>query len=141
MFDFEYLENTLRNLIIRRDEYLNLGNSVPSDIEAYRESTVLRFILCFEAIEATVSDFLISEKRISKKPSNSYDIFRRAGENDYLSVPVETWFKYRELRNTLVHEYTQVIDKEIKKFNIFIDDCIDLYERMSGEKWKQQKTD
>jgi nucleotidyltransferase substrate binding protein (TIGR01987 family) len=137
ILDFSQLKLAIENL---QEQYVNFcslnQNLQKITQEAVKESIVQRFEICYDILWKILRKYLIKEFGVAEVPSSPNPVFKIAGENKILQV--KQWLSYAELRTETTHEYgAEILKKAIGEMKSFIEDVINLYEKISGEKWQK----
>ena len=114
MINVEYLEKCIMTL---EKSYIMIKSVKDGSIEyeMFRNSLVKSFEITFEQsgklLKKRLEPFFSSKKELDALTFK--DIFRYANKHSLLSdAEVERWFKYRDNRNSTVHDYGQKFAEE-----------------------------
>ena len=105
-------------------------------LESIKESCIQRFEICFDTSWKHLRKYLIEEMGLVDIQNSPNPIFRKAAANNLIS-DAELWIEFNKKRGDTVHDYCG--DKADETFAIipdFIKHAIDLYEIISGDKWR-----
>ncbi|GJM61994.1 HI0074 family nucleotidyltransferase substrate-binding subunit [Persicobacter diffluens] len=105
--------------------------------EAIRESVIQRFEVCYDCLCKVLKKYMINELGEPEVPNSPKPILRLANENGLLEGDMERWMKYANARTYTSHDYSGAkAEDTLKLIEFYIDDAKQLFEKMSGEKWK-----
>ncbi len=141
MVHYEKFERSLNRLQDQNLYYQQLDSSLPSNLqEAVVESVIQRFETCFDTLWKVLRRYLIDGLGLSDVPNSPKPILRLAAENYLLVRPVEDWFEYANARVDTAHDYDVEKAKAcLELIPGFIEDAVNLYETLSGNRWEQSK--
>ncbi len=138
--NYTKLKDSLTRLEERYEDYLkslNRKELLKSDIESIKESCIQRFEICIDTTWKHLKKYLQTEEKIIDIANSPRAIFRQAFSTKTID-DAEKWMDYIVKRGDTVHDYSG--EKAEITFNIipnFIKDAINLYEKMSNQKWKK----
>ncbi|WP_053406813.1 HI0074 family nucleotidyltransferase substrate-binding subunit [Persicobacter sp. CCB-QB2] len=105
--------------------------------EAIRESVIQRFEVCYDCLWKVLKKYMINELGVAEVPNSPKPILRLANENGLLEGDMERWMKYANARTYTSHDYSGAkAEDALKLIEFYIDDAKQLFEKMTGEKWK-----
>ena len=136
--NYDKLRDSLSILEKSYNDYLEYkdNSSFDNDMhESIKESCIQRFEVCIDISRRHLRKYL-EEEGITNISSKSNDIFREAASAHAVS-DAETWIDFNKKRGDTSHDYCG--DKAKVVFEIipdFIKEVIDLYETISGKKWR-----
>jgi len=138
MVKFDELRRSLKALEGQHRNRQELGSSPPELVqEALAESVIRRFEVCYDCLWKVLRLYLIHELGLVKVRNSPKATIRTANEQELLASPAELWIGYADARIATSHDYD--VDKAkdcLKVIPCFIDDVIDLYQRMTGTTWE-----
>lgn len=134
--DYGKLRRSLAELIA---QYENLSAIDKEDLPGVtKRAAQIAVIKCFEVCSDTTWKHLkkrLSDIGVPDLLNNPKYIFRLGYESGLLT-DVKNWFNYIDKRNDTAHDYDEAkADEVLKIIPDFIEDAVDLYEAMTGEKW------
>ena len=108
-----------------------------TQIELKKLGLICAYQICYQMLFKALGRYLHEYIGATDNPNlGAKPILRAANEAEMLRVPVEQWFKYVDMRNTVADVYDiRKVDDLIALIPTFIEDAIDLYQRMSEETW------
>ncbi len=138
MIDYSKYQSSLKRLEEQHENYQNLDSNLPALIrEAVSESVIQRFETCYDCMWKVLKRHLIEVLGIANPPNSPKPVFRLAFENDLFSSPLEQWLRYADIRIGTSHDYDgKKAAACVKLMPEFINDAIDLYQRMTAETWE-----
>ncbi len=142
MIEYDKLKKSLKRLEEQYQNYLivDADENITALIkEAVKESVIQRFETCYDTVWKHLKKYLEENTGLPQVPNSPKGIFRLAGENDLIE-DVEIWFEYGQARIDTSHDYSEEKSNiAISKVGDFLEDAILLYERMTEEKWVDEK--
>ena len=137
MVDYSSLKKSLKNLEERNQYRKTLGNTANRQAtESAAESTIQRFEICYDCLWKVLKRYLQEKVGLAKIPTGPKPLARMAFENN-LIIDGEQWIKYINARNNTAHDYDATkADDCLQLMDQFINDATQLYQAMTGEKWK-----
>ena len=126
----ERLVEQHHHLVYDTDEY------PPWNVDGMRESVIQRFEVCFDTSWKHLRRHLTVAMGVNQVPNSPVAVFRIAAESLLLGGEEESWMAYNNARIDTSHDYN--IDKRDATLAIvpkFIEDAINLHERLTGEPW------
>ena len=140
MIDYDKYRKSLRHLQMQYANYQHAQDRRELreiDREAIAESVIQRFEICYDTIWKDVKRYLIEEIGLPDVPNSPKPILKLAGQNGLFGAAVGTWLEYADARTSTAHDYSGKKAKFVLKIvSKFIEDAIDLYQRMTGATWK-----
>jgi len=138
MIEYDKFYKSLKHLELQNENYLTLDSGLPDLIqEAVAESVIQRFESCYDCMWKVLKRYLIDELGLPDVPNSPKPVFKLANENSLFLSPVEKWLDYANVRIATSHDYSgEKAQLALKKMNAFIADAIELYQTMSGERWR-----
>jgi len=138
MIEYDKFYKSLKHLELQNENYLTLDGGLPDLIqEAVAESVIQRFESCYDCMWKVLKRYLIDELGLPDVPNSPKPVFKLANENSLFLSPVEKWLDYANVRIATSHDYSgEKAQLALKKMNAFIADAIELYQTMSGERWR-----
>lgn len=138
MIDYSKYQLSLKRLEEQHENYQNLDSNLPGLIrEAVSESVIQRFETCYDCMWKVLKRHLNEALGIADPPNSPKPIFRLAHENGMISPPLEQWLQYADIRIGTSHDYDgKKAAACVKLMPEFINDAIDLYQRMTAETWE-----
>lgn len=138
MIDYSKVRDSLRQLEAQYKNYQTLDENLPPlMVEAVAESVIQRFEVCFDTLWKCLKRYMQEELGLANLPNSPKPLIRIANENNLFECPMEDWLAYADARTNTSHDYS--LKKATETLNVagsFIDDAIDLYQTMTGEKWR-----
>ncbi len=122
-----------RHLMYDTDEY------PPWNVDGMRESVIQRFEVCFDTSWKCLRRHLMVAMGLNQVPNSPLAVFRLAAESLLLGGEEECWVAYNKARIDTSHDYD--IDKRdatLATVPKFIQDAVNLHERLTGELWATQ---
>ncbi len=137
MIEYHKFYKSLKHLELQNENYRTLDSSLPDLIqEAVAESVIQRFEICYDCMWKVLKRYLVDELGLPDVPNSPKPVLKLANENNLFLSPVEQWLDYANVRVATWHDYSgEKAQLALKKMNAFIVDAIELYQRMSGERW------
>ncbi len=138
MIEYDNFQKALKNLESQNKHHKTLDESLPEWMkEAVAESVIQRFETCWDCLWKVVKRYLEQELGLPEVPGSPKPVLRMAPENHLFSSPAEQWITYADARIATSHDYSgQKAQNTLVLMNDFVDDAIDLYQTMSGERWQ-----
>lgn len=140
MINFEKFHKSLKHLQLQFENLQTLDHHLPAlMIEAVNESVIQRFEVCYDCMWKVLKRYLVEVLGIPEVPNSPKPLFRLSFENNLLGSDVERWLTYADARVGTSHDYSG--EKAVEALSImssFIDDCIGLYQTLSGFTWECQ---
>jgi len=138
MIEYDKFHKSLKHLELQNENYLTLDSSLPDLIqEAVAESVIQRFETCYDCMWKVLKRYLVDELGLPDVPNSPKPLFKLANENSLFLSPVEQWLDYANVRIATSHDYSgEKAQLALKKMNAFIADAIELYQTVSGERWR-----
>jgi len=138
MIEYDKFYKSLKHLELQNENYLTLDSGLPDLIqEAVAESVIQRFESCYDCMWKVLKRYLIDELGLPDVPNSPKPVFKLANENSLFLSPVEKGLDYANVRIATSHDYSgEKAQLALKKMNAFIADAIELYQTMSGERWR-----
>ena len=138
MIDYSKFRLSLMRL---REQFLNHKNLDPALSELTREgvaeSVIQRFETCYDCLWKVLKRYLIEELGIAETPNSPKPVLRMANENHLFSSSIDQWLRYSDARIDTAHDYNGEKAKAcLILIPEFIDDAIDLYQKISKSTWK-----
>jgi hypothetical protein len=141
MIDYDKFEKPLRHLEEQYQNFLNLEERPhlsKIDKEGVKESVILRFKICYDALYKTLKSYLNEEMGIPVMPNSPWPIFQKTFENQLLTNDLMQWKKYVQARVGTTHDYSgEKADENIGLMGNFVRDAIHLQTLMSGSGCKK----
>jgi len=140
MPEYSKLDKSLHQLERQYQNYKTMDKReylTPLDKDGISESVIQRFETCYDMLWKHLKKYLEEETGLPEVPSSPKPVFRLAYENKLIEN-ITDWLEYVQARIDTSHDYNE--EKSLStlgKISNFINDAIDLYERMSGETWKR----
>lgn len=139
MIDYNNLISSLKLLEKQHKSWSKMAREKvksDEDIEAYRESTIKRFEICWDCLWKVLRRYLQEETGLADVPNGPQPVIRLAAEADLLPSPAEKWLEYNQARVNTSHDYSgQKATDTLEGVKDFIDDAIELYQTMTDETW------
>ena len=105
-------------------------------VESAAESTIQRFEICYDWLWRVTKRHLAEKIGLTQVPAGPKPLARMAFENGLFSQ-CDRWMNYINVRNHTVHNYSAIKANDcLQLIDDFIDDAINLYQVMTGEKWE-----
>jgi nucleotidyltransferase substrate binding protein (TIGR01987 family) len=138
MIEYDKFKNSLKHLELQYDNYKTLDPTQPVLIkEAVSESVIQRFETCYDCMWKVLKRYLTENLGIPGVPNSPKPILRLAANNDLFVSSIEQWFLYADSRTSTSHDYSgEKAGACLEIMQNFINDAINLYEKMSGECWQ-----
>ena len=138
MIDYGNFSNSLKNLELQYENYLNLDEELSQLMkEAVAESVVQRFEICYETSWKTLRRYLQDELGLAEIPNSPRPTLRIADDNFLLASGFSQWDRYVGARIDTSHDYSsEKARRALAIVGDFIDDAIGLYQTMTGETWE-----
>lgn len=142
MIDYEKLQKSLTQLELQFQNYKSAqADERPElselDREGIAESVIQRFETCYDTLWKDLKRYLSEELGLAEIPNSPKPLFKLAGQNNLLKPSVEQWLKYADARTATAHDYSgEKAKAALAVVCDFIRDAIDLYQIMTGKKWK-----
>ncbi|MFI3300142.1 MAG: HI0074 family nucleotidyltransferase substrate-binding subunit [Candidatus Gastranaerophilales bacterium] len=135
--DYSLFKKALLNLELQYKNLTTLTNEETLIVEAVQESVIQRFEICCDLTWKILKKYLSKTLGLPDVPNAPKPIFRLAYENKMLSSDMNFWLNYIDIRNSTSHDYNgEKAKAAIELMEHFINDIINLYEKMSNEQWK-----
>ena len=137
--DYTTSKEALANLVTEYGKYQSISDHGEFWHDTIRNSVLYCFILAWDEVLKSVERYLKAEQ-IPQMPPGPVSLIRFLGKTGllYNEAEVERWLRYTDARNKTAHDYDQEqIKRPLEEMQIFIDDAIALYERLSGEVWQR----
>ena len=137
--NYNKFKESLARLQERYNDYLAAQNRtelLPSDKESIQESCIQRFEVCLDTSWKHLRKYMIEEMGLIDIPSSPNPIFKKASSS-LITFDAELLIEFNKKRGDTSHDYCG--DKADGTFEIipdFIKEAINLYEIMSGVKWR-----
>ena len=137
--DYNKFKKSLARLEERHNDYLEAQNRMElllSDKESIQESCIQRFEVYLDTSWKHLRKYMIEEMGLVDIPSSPNPIFKKAASS-LITFDAELWIEFNKKRGDTSHDYCG--DKADGTFEIipdFIKEAINLYEIMSGVKWR-----
>ena len=139
MIEYDNLIHSLKLLEKQHNSWREMAKEKvksDEDIEAYRESTIKRFEVCWDCLWKVLRRYLQEEIGLADFPNGPLHVIRLAAEADLLPSPAEKWLEYNRARINTSHDYSgEKATDTAEGVKDFIDDAIELYQTMTGETW------
>jgi nucleotidyltransferase substrate binding protein (TIGR01987 family) len=140
MIDYDKLQKALKHLELQFHNY-QMAQDRPEltelDREGIAESVIQRFETCYDTLWKDLKRYLIEEFGLADVPNSPKPIIKLAGQNDLFASTVEQWLKYADARTDTAHDYSgEKAASTLAIVQEFIQDAVNLYQRMSGTPWK-----
>lgn len=105
-------------------------------VDGVKESVIQRFETCYDTSWKIVRRYLSEELGTGEVPSSPNPVLRLASENQLLGGELVDWLAYTSARNDTSHDYNQEkAEACLAIVGNFIQDAINLYEILSGQRW------
>jgi len=137
--NYDKFKDSLARLEERYNDYLANQELKGFLSESIKESCIQRFETCFDTSWKHLKKHLKEELGLADIQDSPNPIFRKAAANNLIS-DAEIWIEFNKKRGDTVHDYCG--DKAEKTFAIiplFIQEAIESYQKISGEKWQNKK--
>ena len=137
MVGYSLFKKSLKNLQVRNQYRKGLGQKASQqEVESAAESTIQRFEICYDCLWKVIRRHLAEKIGLPKVSTGPKPLARVAFENG-LIADCDRWIKYINIRNHTVHHYDATKANDcLQLVDGFIDDAINLYQIMTGEKWE-----
>ena len=136
--NYNKFKNSLKRLEERYNDYKESHNRTElliSDREAIRESCIQRFEICLDTTWKHIKKYLEDELGKSDLPNSPNPIFKEAFANQLIEN-AEIWIEFNEKRRNSSHDYAEEkADDTFEIIDDFIFEAIDIYQKMTGQKW------
>ncbi len=140
MIDYTKLKKSLKHLEAQLANYhASAQRAELSDLdrEAIIESTVHRFEVAYDTLWKTLRRYLIEVLGLVEVPNSPKPIFREADANNLLEGRIHDWIRYANARTDTAHDYSlRKAQSALALIPNFLSDAIQLYEKMTGERWE-----
>ena len=142
MLDYTKLSKSLSHLQVQESNYQKQKGNPEIEklmLEALQESVIQRFEVCYDNLWKLLKKYLEEELGLPNVPNSPKPVFRLMNENGYLNE-IEKWLDYSQARIDTTHGYNEEkMRSALKIVGNFINDAIDLFEILTGTKWKNQE--
>ncbi len=138
MIDYSNIQLSLKRLEEQHENYRNLDTELPELIcDGVKESVIQRFETCYDCLWKVLKRYLIEVLGIADPPNSPKPVLRLANENNMTPLSLERWLQYSEARISTAHDYDgEKATACVELMPDFINDAIDLYQRMTTEIWE-----
>lgn len=138
MIDYSKYRLSLKRLEEQHENYRSLDPDLPELIrDGVKESVIQRFETCYDCMWKVLKRYLNEVLGIADPPNSPKPVFRLAHENGMISLPLERWLRYADVRIGTSHDYDgKKAAACVELMPEFINDAIDLYQRMTTATWE-----
>ncbi len=138
MIEYDKFRLSLKRLEDQNNNYRQKKPAVISDLdfEAFAESVVQRFEVCYDCLWKVLKRYLNCELGLSDLPNSPKPVLRLGNENNLFSSSIEQWLSYAETRVGTSHDYDgEKAQACLELVPDFTADAISLYQTTTGKTW------
>jgi len=141
MINYDKFKKSLEHLEQQYNNYSKINerkNLLPIDKEAIQESVIQRFETCYDTLWKQLKKYMEHDLGLVEIPNSPKPIFRLAYENKIFEN-IDDWINYANARIGTSHDYSEDKAKyALECMKNFINDAIQLYEKITGDTWSAQ---